>query len=142
MTFKAANNAEYAPVLEVHYGPQRSYSVRFKRSVHHPRQLLTDGHGSGVWTSVDRHDENAVVLDEITAVLTAYEQAAMEFVEDTDNACCCVCGNEPCDQGHYPCDEYGELREPDEGWTDLYRCANCGRVWHSPDGLVVGRWSA
>lgn len=44
----------------------------------------------------------------------------------------CVCGNDPCGSGLYPCTATGELVDPtpESGWSEQgehYRCADCGR---------------
>ena len=42
----------------------------------------------------------------------------------------CLCGNEPSDDGFYPCDENGKEVEPDHNWNGIYyRCNRCsGRI--------------
>ena len=42
----------------------------------------------------------------------------------------CICGNEPADDGFYPCDEKGKKVEPTEaGWkTNFYVCDRCSRI--------------
>jgi hypothetical protein len=56
-----------------------------------------------------------------------------------DEAWTCLCGNEPSEDGFYPCDEKGDEVEPVAGWSGLYVCLRCGRII-DPDSLrVVGR---
>lgn len=42
----------------------------------------------------------------------------------------CICGNEPSEDGFYPCDEKGNLVEPTkEDWNgELYICWKCKRI--------------
>ena len=56
-----------------------------------------------------------------------------------DEAWICICGNEPSQDGFYPCDDQGNETEPVAGWTGIYVCFRCGRIIN-PDSLrVVGR---
>ena|ERR1700761_5103140 len=57
-----------------------------------------------------------------------------------EDAWICICGNTPVDDGFYPCDENGNELEPTigSGWTDLYVCANCGRIIKQDTLEVVG----
>lgn len=53
----------------------------------------------------------------------------------------CICGNTPGDGGFYACDKDGNEVEPTEkDWTtDLYVCADCGRMIHYDTLEVVGQ---
>lgn len=53
----------------------------------------------------------------------------------------CICGNTPCGNGFYPCDENGNQVEPTakEWKTDLYVCDPCGRMIHFETLEVIGR---
>jgi hypothetical protein len=50
----------------------------------------------------------------------------------------CLCGNEPCEDGFFTCDENGDEVEPTaKDWkTGLYVCNGCGRMIN-PDTLEV-----
>jgi hypothetical protein len=50
----------------------------------------------------------------------------------------CVCGNQPEQDGFYPCDSAGVIVEPTaEDWTSgLYVCNQCGRLI-DPDTLAI-----
>ena len=56
-----------------------------------------------------------------------------------DGECRCVCGNESCWEGHYPCTREGVRVEPTpEEWPEpLFVCDRCGRVWDERTGLVI-----
>jgi hypothetical protein len=56
----------------------------------------------------------------------------------------CNCGNQPCDDGFYPCDASGREIQPDIGgdWINLYLCARCGRIINCDTLEVMGRKSA
>jgi hypothetical protein len=56
-----------------------------------------------------------------------------------DEAWTCLCGNEPSEDGFYPCDEKGDEVEPVEGWSGLYVCLRCGRIIDPESLRVVGR---
>lgn len=52
----------------------------------------------------------------------------------------CICKNTPSGDGFYPCDEKGNEMEPTigSGWTNLYVCAQCGRIINQDTLEVVG----
>ncbi|MNJ87445.1 hypothetical protein D3C87_49650 [compost metagenome] len=50
----------------------------------------------------------------------------------------CLCGNMPCYNGFYACDEDGDLIEPGNEWEYLYRCEYCGRVINDRNLQVIG----
>ena len=52
----------------------------------------------------------------------------------------CLCGNQPCDGGFYPCDTDGNEMDPVIGsdWPELYVCADCGRIIDMDTLVVVG----
>lgn len=56
----------------------------------------------------------------------------------------CVCGNTAIDSGFFPCLLDGTEVEPTEadGWVNLYRCAECGRVINQDTLDVVVRSEA
>lgn len=56
-----------------------------------------------------------------------------------DEAWICVCGNQPSEDGFYPCDEKGNEAEPVPGWSGLYVCFRCGRMIDPGSLRVVGR---
>jgi hypothetical protein len=56
-----------------------------------------------------------------------------------DEAWICVCGNEPSDDGFYPCDKKGNEMEPTDDWDGLYVCLRCGRIIEQASLRVVGR---
>ena len=65
-----------------------------------------------------------------------------EFIkrEKTDkDAWICICGNEPSEDGFYPCDKSGNEMEPTAGWDGLYVCLRCGRIIEQDSLHVVGR---
>lgn len=55
----------------------------------------------------------------------------------------CLCGNQPAEDGFYPCDESGNEAEPTPNrWKQsLYVCDTCGRIIHQGTLEVVG-WAA
>jgi hypothetical protein len=52
----------------------------------------------------------------------------------------CTCGNDPTQEGFYPCDSEGEIVNPSpKEWTsNCYVCDRCGRIIHSESLKVVG----
>ena len=69
---------------------------------------------------------------------------AKEFItheSGSDDAWVCVCGNQPDGDGFFPCDAQGNEIEPTvgSGWTNLYVCAQCGRIIEQDTLEVVGR---
>ncbi|SDL66547.1 hypothetical protein SAMN04487898_12265 [Pedobacter sp. ok626] len=58
--------------------------------------------------------------------------------EQDRDAWVCLCGNMPCYNGFYSCDEDGDLIEPGDEWEYLYRCEACGRVIDDRDHKVIG----
>ena len=58
--------------------------------------------------------------------------------EQDREAWICLCGNMPCYNGFYSCDEDGDLIEPGNEWEYLYRCETCGRVIDDRDHKVIG----
>lgn len=40
----------------------------------------------------------------------------------------CPCGNREDLAGFFPCDEEGNIVEPDEDWPQLYVCDVCSRI--------------
>jgi hypothetical protein len=60
-----------------------------------------------------------------------------------DDSWICLCGNTPCAEGFYPCNEHGEQVEPTpEAWaTDCYVCDRCGRIIRQNDRQVLGQRS-
>ncbi len=56
-----------------------------------------------------------------------------------EEAWICVCGNEPSEDGFYPCNEKGDEVEPVAGWGGLYVCFRCGRIIDPESLRVVGR---
>jgi hypothetical protein len=64
-----------------------------------------------------------------------------EFItheEQDREAWVCVCGNMPCYNGFYACDEDGDLIEPGNEGEYLYRCEYCGRVINDKNLQVIG----
>jgi hypothetical protein len=53
----------------------------------------------------------------------------------------CTCGNEPTEDGFYPCNARGnEVRPTPENWKEpLYVCARCGRIIHQKTLEVIGQ---
>lgn len=51
----------------------------------------------------------------------------------------CLCGNEPQDDGFYPCDAAGKEIEPAAGWNGLYVCHRCGRIIQQDSLEIIGR---
>ncbi len=53
----------------------------------------------------------------------------------------CLCGNQPHEDGFFPCDQAGNEVEPTLGgvWENLYVCARCGRIINQDTLEVVGR---
>ncbi len=66
----------------------------------------------------------------------------MEYIkaEKADNWVC-LCGNEPSQDGFYPCDRRGNQVEPTvKDWTGIYYvCDRCGRIIDQRNLRVVGR---
>jgi hypothetical protein len=56
-----------------------------------------------------------------------------------DEAWVCICGNEPQDDGFYPCDREGNEVEPVKGWEAIWVCFKCGRIIDQHTLEVVGR---
>lgn len=52
----------------------------------------------------------------------------------------CVCGNDPTDQGFYPCDINGDNVEPaaEQCKSALYLCKRCGQIIHEEILEMVG----
>nr|WP_162988867.1 hypothetical protein [Pedobacter schmidteae] len=71
------------------------------------------------------------ILKPVTGEYITHEQQDRE-------AWICVCGNMPCYNGFYSCDEDGDLIEPGNDWEYLYRCESCGRVIDDRDHRVIG----
>ena len=59
--------------------------------------------------------------------------------KDNDEAWICICGNQPSEEGFFPCDEKGNETDPDANWGGLYVCARCGRMIDLESLHVVGR---
>lgn len=59
--------------------------------------------------------------------------------EGNDEAWVCICGNQPHEDGFYPCDKEGNEMEPVSPWENLYVCARCGRVINQDSLEVVGQ---
>ena len=58
----------------------------------------------------------------------------------SDDAWICICGNMPDGDGFYPCDTNGNEVEPaGPEWTNLYVCAQCGRIIEQNTLEVIGR---
>ena len=70
--------------------------------------------------------------------MTEFSEYISTEVEDMD-AWLCICGNQPCADGFYPCDHEGNEMEPVEGWEDLYVCASCGRIIKQDSLEVIGQ---
>jgi hypothetical protein len=51
----------------------------------------------------------------------------------------CICGNQPPEDGFYPCDRAGNEMEPAGDWSGLYVCLRCGRIIEQSSLRVVGR---
>ena len=53
----------------------------------------------------------------------------------------CICGNEPTEDGFYPCDANGnEVHPTVKDWEEpLYVCARCGRIIHQETLKVMGQ---
>jgi hypothetical protein len=67
------------------------------------------------------------------------KQDVISHEANNEEAWICICGNEPSEDGFYPCDEKGNEVEPVVGWSGRYVCLRCGRII-DPDSLrVVGR---
>ena len=66
----------------------------------------------------------------------------IKLAEYDNESFICICGNEPCSEGFYPCDSTGKYIEPciDEGWIDLYRCDRCGRIINQNTLKVIGTY--
>jgi hypothetical protein len=66
------------------------------------------------------------------------KQDVISHEANNEEAWICICGNEPSEDGFYPCDENGNEVEPVVGWS-RYVCLRRGRII-DPDSLrVVGR---
>lgn len=65
----------------------------------------------------------------------------MEYIDESDEEWCCVCGNRPWLEGFFPCDRQGEVVEPTKpDWDGLrYVCDRCGRIIDQDSLQVVGR---
>ena len=53
----------------------------------------------------------------------------------------CICGNDPIQEGFYPCDATGKEVEPTpEAWTSgLYMCDRCGVLINCETHDIVGQ---
>jgi hypothetical protein len=56
-----------------------------------------------------------------------------------DEAWICVCGNEPSEDGFFPCDNNGNEMEPTAEWPGAYVCFRCGRMIDPKTLHVIGR---
>lgn len=57
--------------------------------------------------------------------------------EDEDDWIC-LCGNTSHTEGFHPCDADGKDVEPDNYWSEIYRCDRCGRIIKIT-GKIVGQ---
>ena len=64
--------------------------------------------------------------------------AKIAHEEHDSDSWICSCGNRPDLEGFHPCNEQGELIEPDIDWPYLYRCDRCGLIIHD-SGEIVGK---
>jgi hypothetical protein len=71
-------------------------------------------------------------------VNTTMLQATIQHEKGNDEAWICLCGNEPSEDGFYPCDEQGNEMEPAGSWKGLYVCLRCGRIVEQDSLRVVG----
>jgi len=56
-----------------------------------------------------------------------------------EEAWTCLCGNTSSKKGFYPCNNRGEVIEPEAGiWSGLYLCDNCGRMINKKTLEIVG----
>jgi hypothetical protein len=74
----------------------------------------------------------------LPSVLKPVTGEFITHVEQDREAWVCVCGNMPCYNGFYACDEDGDLIEPGNEWEYLYRCEYCGRVINDRNLQVIG----
>ncbi len=69
--------------------------------------------------------------------------ARKEFVSrigGNEGSLLCLCGNTDTKYGFYPCDNKGNLIEPDKGvWKNLYICDHCGRIINHKTLRVIGQ---
>ena len=69
----------------------------------------------------------------------AVQKEVITHEAGNEEAWICICGNEPSEDGFYPCDEQGHEREPIAGWSGLYVCFRCGRIIEPKSLSVVNR---
>ena len=64
----------------------------------------------------------------------------MEKITSTHDEWDCTCGNNAFVSGFFPCNEQGIEIEPtiENGWTNLFVCADCGRIINQDTLEVVG----
>ena len=74
----------------------------------------------------------------LPSVLIPVKDEFITHEEQDREAWVCVCGNMPCYNGFYACDEDGDLIEPGNEWEYLYRCEYCGRVINDGNLQVIG----
>ncbi len=58
--------------------------------------------------------------------------------EAGDDDWTCLCGNTSHTDGFHPCDADGNDVEPDNYWSEIYRCDRCGRII-KVTGKIVGQ---
>lgn len=74
----------------------------------------------------------------LPSVLKPVTGEFITHVEQDREAWVCVCGNMPCCNGFFACDEDGDLIQPGNEWEYLYRCEYCGRVINDRNLQVIG----
>ena len=87
-------------------------------------------------------DGEEVRLDFGSASGTVKDMANADFIKRDNSdkdAWACLCGNEPEEDGFYPCDKDGNEIEPSTRWNGLYVCLRCGRIIQQDSLRVVGR---
>src|SRR5882724_425750 len=77
---------------------------------------------------------------DVCVTIALMEKETISREANDKDAWICVCGNTPCSDGFYPCNEKGVEVEPDARWTtNCYVCAKCGRIINFETLEVAGR---